>query len=72
MIRRLARGADVTVRAVDERGLRDIRELLTRYVSELRASFQEDESLEVERLLAEAGERFVIIVPAHRNPPKAE
>ena len=72
VIRRLARGADVTVRAVDERGLRDIRELLTRYVSELRASFQEDESLEVERLLAEAGERFVIIVPAHRNPPKAE
>jgi glutamate synthase (NADPH/NADH) large chain len=69
---RLAKGADVDVRAVDECGLKDLRELLTSYVSELRASFQEAEALEVERLLNEAQERFVMIVPAHRHPPKAE
>jgi len=70
--RRLAKGADVAFRSVDERGLDDVRELLVRYVSDLRASFQEEEALEVERLLAEAKERFVMIVPAHRNPPEAE
>lgn len=70
--RRLAKGADVDVQAVDECGLKDIQELLTSYVSELRGSFQEAEALEVERLLAEVQERFVRIVPAHRHPPKAE
>lgn len=70
--RRLARFADVAIRPVDKGGLEDIRELLTRYASGLRASFQEDEALEAERLLAEAEERFVMIVPADKNPPKAE
>jgi len=70
--RRLAKGTDVTVRPVDDRGLEDIRELASRYVTELLASFQEAEALEVEQLLAEAGKRFVMIVPAHRHPPKAE
>ncbi len=70
--RRLAKGADVSIAPVDERGVKDVRELLGRYVNELRASFQDAEAREVERILDEARERFVTITPAHRNPPKAE
>jgi len=70
--RRFARGADVAIRDIDRHGLDDIQELLTRYVAELRATFQEDEALEVESLLAGAQARFVMIVPAEKNPPKAE
>ncbi len=69
---RLAKGADVAIRPVDEEGLKDIEELLIRYAAGLRATFQEHEAQEVERLLAEARQRFVMIVPAYRNPPKAE
>ncbi|WP_233248473.1 glutamate synthase-related protein [Desulfonatronum sp. SC1] len=70
--RRLASGADVAVRDVTEQGLTDIRELVGRYVAELRATFQAEEALAVERLMAEAETRFVMIVPADKNPPKAE
>lgn len=72
LVRRLASGADVAVSPVDEQGLADVAELLTRYVAELRASFQADEAVEVEKLMAEAKHRFVIIAPAHKRPPKAE
>jgi len=70
--RRLATGADVAARQVDEQGLIDIKELLTGYISELRSTFQENEAREVEVLLDEAGKRFIMIVPAYKNPPKAE
>ena len=70
--RRLAMGADVATSQVDEQGLLDIKELLVGYVSELRATFQENEAVEVEKLLDEAQKRFVMITPAYRNPPKEE
>jgi glutamate synthase (NADPH) large chain len=69
--RRLATGADVTIRQINERGLEDIRELLSGYISELRATFQESEALEVEALLGEAKKRFVMILPAYKNQPEA-
>ena len=72
LVRRLASGADVGISALDGEGLADVRELLTRYVAELRASFQDEEAVEVEKLLAEAKHRFVTIAPAHKRPPKAE
>ncbi|SDB32037.1 glutamate synthase (NADPH/NADH) large chain [Desulfonatronum thiosulfatophilum] len=72
LYRRMARGADVTVRPADEKALGDIRELLGRYVTELRSTFQEEEALEVERLMAEAETRFVSIIPVEKKPTKAE
>ncbi|WP_461209401.1 glutamate synthase-related protein [Desulfocurvus sp. DL9XJH121] len=72
LVRRLASGADVDILPLDLGGLADVRELAARYVAELRASFQDREAAEVERLLDEARHRFVMIVPAHKNPPKAE
>ncbi|NJB66878.1 glutamate synthase (NADPH/NADH) large chain [Desulfobaculum xiamenense] len=70
--RRLATGADVEIHPVDEEGLADVKCLLTRYVEELRRSFQNDEAEAVLGLLREAGDRFVAIAPAHKHPPKAE
>ncbi len=70
--RRLAAGADVAVEKVDSSDLAGIRELLRGYVQGLRSTFQDEEAREVEKILEQAGERFVRIVPAHRNPPRAE
>jgi glutamate synthase (NADPH/NADH) large chain len=72
VVRRLATGADVGVMPLDEAGLDDVRELLERYIHELRSSFQDDEADAVQELLRDASERFVVIAPAHKNPPKAE
>lgn len=72
VVRRLATGADVGVMPLDEAGLDDVRELLERYINELRSSFQDDEADAVQELLRDASERFVVIAPAHKNPPKAE
>ncbi len=70
--RRLARGANVAIERVNERGLADICELLARYVRLLRENFQEAEAKAVERLMAEAAGRFVCIVPKAMRPPSAE
>ena len=70
--RRLAMGADVSISKVDEKGLMDITELLSEYISGLRATFQDKESREVEGLMNEAKKRFVMILPAYKNPPEAE
>ncbi|MBU1001363.1 MAG: alpha-hydroxy-acid oxidizing protein [Proteobacteria bacterium] len=72
LTRRLATGADVVIEPIGEEGLRDVAHLLAGYTSELRASFQDDEARDVDRLLAEARHRFVMVVPAHKRPPKAE
>ncbi len=70
--RRLAAGADVKVVKLSEQGIEDITELLEAYIAGLRATFQADEAEKVSHLLQKAHERFVMIVPADRNPPKAE
>lgn len=70
--RRLASGADVALQGITQQGLEDINGLLSHYVAELRATFQEEEALAVEQLMAEAEARFIMVIPADRNPPKAE
>jgi glutamate synthase (NADPH/NADH) large chain len=67
--RRLATGADVSIRRIDKKGLADVHELLGLYVRELVNSFQYQEAEVVEDLLDEAEERFVMIVPRPQQPP---
>ncbi len=66
--RRLARGANVTIEAVSEEGLADIKELLGKYIEELLATSQDTEAAEVKKLLADAPSRFVMIVPKALKP----
>jgi glutamate synthase (NADPH) large chain len=70
--RRLAKGAEVKIRAVSRKGLKDIWRLLERYIVELENSFQNEEAQAVWPLLQEAGQRFVMIIPTPRRPPSAE
>ncbi len=69
--RRLARGAIVKIEKLTKEGLKDIEELLSLYIKELRATFQEEEAKEVERILDEAGDRFIMIVPKSFRPKSA-
>lgn len=69
---RLATGADVSLEQVSDQGLEDISYLLKIYISELKATFQEEEAREVQMILDSSKKRFITIVPAHKNPPKAE
>ncbi len=69
--RRLARGAIVKIEKLTKEGLRDIEELLGLYVRELRATFQEDEAKEVEKIMDEAQKRFIMIVPKSFRPKSA-
>ncbi len=61
--RRLATGAKVALRKLDDKGLADVSSLLGRYMEALRQSFQEAEADAVALLLEQAGERFIKIVP---------
>jgi len=70
--RRLSRGANVTLKAIDSSGLADVRELLSRYIRELENNFQADEAEAVTQLLGHAEKRFVMIVPKPMRPPSAE
>jgi len=70
--RRLARGANVNLKAIDAEGLEDIRMLLDRYVEELQNNFQLAEAAVVKALLQEAESRFIAIVPKPMKPPSAE
>jgi len=69
--RRLARGANVTISAVDEKGINDINELLTNYIDILKKTYQYDEASEVESILANLRERFVMIEPKGLKQVKA-
>jgi len=61
--RRLASGAKVSLRDMDEQGLADLRLLLGMYMEALRQSFQDEEAQAVATLLGQARQRFVRIVP---------
>ncbi|MFO7595823.1 MAG: glutamate synthase-related protein [Desulfocurvibacter africanus] len=61
--RRLATGAKVALRALDDKGLVDVGLLLGRYLESLRQSFQDAEADAVALLLEQAEERFVKVVP---------
>ncbi len=69
--RRLARGAIVKIEKLTGEGLRDIDELLSLYIKELRATFQKEEAREVEKILEEARDRFIMIVPKSFRPKSA-
>ena len=61
--RRLARGAGVAIRELEEADLASIEELLMLYLRELVHSNQEEEAAWVESVLAHCRTRFVKIVP---------
>ena len=70
--RRLSRSAAVTMRAPGKTGLADIRELLEKYIFELKKGFQNGEAEAVEEILTDAKYRFVMIRPKALRPPSAE
>ncbi len=70
--RRLARGANVNIRKIDDQGYRDVEELLGIYINALKRAFQYKEAEKVAGILAEGKDRFVMIVPKSLKPPSAE
>ena len=66
--RRLAPGALVMIESINEEGLADIGRLLTRYINELENSLQLEEAEAVTEILAEAANRFAMIVPTPVRP----
>ncbi len=70
--RRLARGANVSIEPLTDEGLKDIEELLGKYIKELEISYQHDEAQKVREILANAKKRFVMIVPKALRPKTAE
>jgi glutamate synthase (NADPH/NADH) large chain len=63
IIRRLSVSAKVTITQVNQKGLIDIRELLSRYVAELERGFQREEAQSVAAIMLNAGNRFLMIKP---------
>jgi glutamate synthase (NADPH/NADH) large chain len=70
--RRLSKSAKVKISAVSQKGLRDIRQLLERYILELEQGFQRREAQAVTKILLDAAERFLMIKPRALRPPSAE
>jgi len=70
--RRFSSGAHVVIRSVDEDDATQVRELLNKYVSALKQSFQNDEAAIVQVLAEEAEKRFVKIVPGSSTGIKPE
>jgi glutamate synthase (NADPH/NADH) large chain len=69
--RRLATGASVVIKRLDEKGLNDVVTLLGLYIRELENSFQYEEAEIVKGYVADAEKRFVMIVPRPPQPPSA-
>jgi glutamate synthase (NADPH/NADH) large chain len=72
LVRRLARSAGVTVSHVAEEGIKDLQELLGRYIAELERTFQPEEAQAVALILADAAERFLMVRPKPLRPVSAE
>ena len=72
LTRRLAKGANVNIRKIDDKGYRDVEELLGIYTNALKRGFQYKEAEKVSEILAEGKKRFVMIVPKSVKPPSAE
>ncbi|HID98272.1 MAG TPA: glutamate synthase [Thermodesulfobacteriaceae bacterium] len=69
--RRLSVGANVSIKAIDDTGVKEVERLLGFYVQELRNSFQAEEADAVSEITAHAKERFVMIVPRPMRPSSA-
>lgn len=61
--RRIAKGAKVELKPLDEKGKADIAELLGAYVEELKATDQHEKAEAIQRLIAEADRHFRMVVP---------
>jgi len=72
LARRFSSGAQVVIRNLDRDDAEHVRELLGKYVSALRQSFQNDEADIVQGLADEAENRFVKIVPGSGSAIKPE
>lgn len=70
--KRLSVSAKVTISPIDQDGLRDIHELLSRYIAELERGFQSQEAQVVNNIMLDAGNRFVMIKPKSSQPLLAE
>jgi glutamate synthase (NADPH/NADH) large chain len=68
--RRLARGAEVEIRDLEEEDVNDVGELLLQYHRELFHSHQIEEADWVEQVLAACRTRFVKIVPEWQRSPR--
>ncbi len=65
--RRIAKGAKVELKPLDEKGKADIAELLGAYVEELKATDQHEKANEIQRLIAEADRHFRMVVPVRQQ-----
>lgn len=67
MNRRLAKGAKVVIQKLDERGIADVRELMTAYLNELRSAERDDKAERLMKLLADPATHFRMVVPANQQ-----
>ncbi|MDX2004991.1 MAG: glutamate synthase-related protein [Meiothermus sp.] len=67
MHRRLAKGAKVVIQKLDERGIADVRELMTAYLNELRSAERDDKAERLMKLLADPATHFRMVVPANQQ-----
>lgn len=67
MERRLAKGAKVVVQKLDERGIADVRELMTAYLNELRSAERYEKAERLMKLLADPAHHFRMVLPANQQ-----
>ncbi|MDP4163409.1 MAG: glutamate synthase-related protein, partial [Bacillota bacterium] len=63
LMRRIAKGANVSISSLGEKGKKDINELLGRYVDILLTDGQHEEASELRKLLDDPQEHFVQVLP---------
>lgn len=61
--RRIAKGAKVSIQSLSEKGVEDVKELLSAYIEELRNTDQEDTAARIEELLQDLSKNFVMLSP---------
>ncbi|MFT4416698.1 glutamate synthase-related protein [Fredinandcohnia humi] len=62
--RRIAKGANVSIQSLTNKGAEDIKELLTAYIEALIEHGQETEANELKRLLEQPEQHFLQVIPA--------
>ncbi|WP_108670553.1 glutamate synthase-related protein [Peribacillus acanthi] len=70
IIKRIAKGAKVSVQPLSEQGIHDVQELLGKYTELLKVQ-QKEEAMELEALLSNVKEHFVQIVPVKEQADPA-
>ncbi|WP_078549834.1 glutamate synthase-related protein [Litchfieldia alkalitelluris] len=61
--RRIAKGAKVSIKALSEKGMNDVQELLTKYIEGLVSTGQEEEANELKALLVNPEQHFFEVIP---------